>query len=450
MSAGYDTKIGVPDQPAPAKGGAGNAPTAFVTVGTGMFVALLAYAVVEFVRPQNVFNINASWFRPALMLSVVLFVYWIRTWGLKAIVGDRILLCICFICAMSVLWVPFATNNTAALRAAIAHATNLTVIVVPLGLFLVSAKRRSQFFNFWMLVQLYLAMFVIVGGRGPGGILQDENDMAFTLCMSLPFSYLLAQQHGISPSRKVALYVLTLVILLAIVLTHSRGGFVGLASVTLYLIYLSRNRIRNFFICLVLGLVALQFTPDSYFERVSTITDMEDTSINERLTAWRIGWAMLVDNPLFGVGPRNYPWNAFTYQRQLPDFERGGRGLGGRAAHSVWFTVFPEYGLVGGGAFVLMLVTMMRRLGRCERLLEPAVKAGDTEAEGDLLLARALKASMIGFLTSGTFISVFYYPQIWYTAGFVIALSRGVLGQYSVLPARSPETGAGARGFAHY
>ena len=122
--------------------------------------------------------------------------------------------------------------------------------------------------------------------------------------------------------------------------------------------------------------------------------------------------------------------------------------MAGRAAHSVWFTVFPEYGIVGGGIFIFMIVTMMRRLRRCEKLLEPRVRAGDNEPEGDLLLARALKASIIGFLTSGTFISVFYYPQLWYTAGFVIALSRDVFARYPAVPV-VPETEPRARGLAH-
>ena len=408
-------------------------------VGNGIFALLLAYCVIEFVRPQALLGSTPGWFRPALAISIVFFAWWIKRWGPKEVVADRMLTCIFLFVVMSAIWTPFALNNFSAMQTTIAHGIALGAVAIPLGRILVSRRRRSQFFFFWMLILLYLAVFVLANnGQGPGGVLQDENDMAFALSMGLPYPYLLSQQRGLSALKRAAYLGLALLIVFAIVSTHSRGGFLGMACVVLYLIYLSSHKIRNLIICGVLGLSVLMFAPDSYFQRIGTITDMEDSSINERLTTWRIAGAMFLDNPIVGVGPRNYPWHTTRYQQALPDFERGGRGLGGRAAHSVYFTVLPEYGIVGTGIFFVMLGTAMLRLGRCEKLLKPLALKGDAAADADLLLARAHKASIIAFLTAGAFISVFYYPQIWYTVGFVVALTRGVSAEYGLPP---PATG---------
>lgn len=400
-------------------------------VGAGVFALLLAYAVVEFVRPQAFLNITASWFRPALFLSALLCIYWVKRWGLKELVNDRILLYFFLLVLMGALWIPFAFNNYWAFQATKGQGMYLASTAVPLALFLVSRKRRRQFFTFWMLILFYLAAFVIWnGGQGPGGILEDENDMAFALCMGLPYPFFLAQQRNATALRRACCYGLALLILLAIVWTHSRGGFVGLTCVALYIIYLSRHKIRNFAILGMLGLCALQFAPDTYMNRISTITDAEDYSRTSRLTSWLIAWQIFADNPVVGVGPRNYPWHSGDYHRALRDYEPGAPVLAGRAAHSVYFTLLPEYGVLGTVLFFVMIATIFRRLGRCERVLEPRSLAGDDEADADLLLARAHKASLIGFLSTGTFISVLYYPQLWYTVGFVVALSRSVETNY--------------------
>lgn len=407
-------------------------------VGIGGLLLLLAYATVEFVRPQD-FVEPLSVLRPALVLTVLLSIYWVRTWGVKEIVGDKILVCVLLFLLLATLWIPFAANNFWAFQVTKSLWMYFLGATIPLGLYLTFGQRRRQFLGFWILIHLYLAVFVLAnGGRGPTGFLQDENDMAYALCMAIPYPFFLAQKRGMRTGARLALIALTLVLLAGIVSTHSRGGFIGLACIVLYVIYLSRNRIRNLAICLVLGTVAFLFVPDSYVERVGSITDTEDTSRNERLTSWRIGWQMFLDYPILGVGPSNYAWRSGEYHIALPDFEPGDPVIAGRAAHSLYFALLPEYGLVGSGVFFALLVTVMRRLNRCERVLMQPAQAGDGDAETNFLVARALRASIIGYLTAGAFISVLYYPQFWFTLGFVIALSRDVSARYGSQPNRVP------------
>lgn len=424
--------------PAPAgtQSATGTPPGA--AIGFGGLLLLLVSATVEFIRPQD-FVQPLSVVRPALVLAVLLSIYWVRTWGVKELFGDRILVYVLLFNLFATLWIPFTTNNFWAFQVTTSLWMYFLAATIPLGLYLTFGQRRRQFLAFWILIHLYLAVFVLANnGRGPTGFLQDENDMAYALCMAIPYPFFLAQKRGMRIGARLALIALTLVLLAGIVSTHSRGGFIGLACIVLYVIYLSRNRIRNLAICLVLGAVAFLFVPDSYVERVGSITDTEDTSRNERLTSWRIGWQMFLDYPILGVGPSNYAWRSGEYHVALPDYELGDPILAGRAAHSLYFALLPEYGLVGSGVFFALLVTVMRRLNRCERALMQPAQSGDGDAEANFLIARALKASIIGYLTAGAFISVLYYPQFWYTLGFVIALSRDVSARYGLQPNRAP------------
>jgi O-antigen ligase len=191
--------------------------------------------------------------------------------------------------------------------------------------------------------------------------------------------------------------------------------------------YLSKNKVRGLLFLLLLSVMAVQFVPDSYLERVGTITDAEDTSRTSRLRTWQLGWQIFLDHPILGVGPRNYPWHTLEYQVALPDYEPGEQILSGRAAHSLYFQMLPEYGLVGTGLFAALLLALMRRLNRCEEATLELLRQGSGDAETNLLVARAIKASIIAYLTTGAFISVLHYPHFWYTLGFVVALSRDVI-----------------------
>lgn len=415
-----------------------------VAISLGAFLLLVGYATIEFVRPQALLGLAGPFLRFGLLFSVLLFVFWVRKWGPRAAWSDQLLIYFCAFTLFSLLWVPFVTNNFVALHKTRALILLLVSATVPISLILVAPKWRIRFFSFWLFVHLYLSVYALTHeGRGPGGVVADENDMALTILMGLPFAYFLSQSREVTGVRRLCCYAVMLVMLAAIVSTHSRGGFVALVAVTLYILYLSRNRIRNLVVLGILGLMVLQFAPESYVERVNSISDTEDTSRVGRLTLWRVGWSMFLDHPVIGVGPGNFPSYAGVYHRALPDFDPAAKVLAGRAAHSLYFTLIPEYGLVGIILFYLIVTRMMRRLRGCEKMLGPHVDDGNIEAETNLLVAKAIRASLIVYLTAGTFLSVLYYPNLWYTMGFVIALSRDVERRYGSPPAKEALAGSG-------
>ena len=92
----------------------------------------------------------------------------------------------------------------------------------------------------------------------------------------------------------------------------------------------------------------------------------------------------------------------------------------GRAAHSLWFTLMPELGIIGIIIYFRLLLYNLKDIF--------VVKNKETENDEKLkylhALSLALIASLAGFFASATFISVLYYPHYWYLSGLIVAIAN--------------------------
>jgi O-antigen ligase len=145
--------------------------------------------------------------------------------------------------------------------------------------------------------------------------------------------------------RKIFWYVSAGVFVVGNVAAFSRGGFVGLLAVTIYLIYGSKRRISTLFFLGCFSLVVYLFAPSSYWGEMQTITDenVDKGTGKERWDSWKCGWEMFLDHPIIGVGARNFG----VWLRDYWPGDRNPDKMWGRVAHSFYFTVLPEMGLLG-------------------------------------------------------------------------------------------------------
>ena len=221
---------------------------------------------------------------------------------------------------------------------------------------------------------------------------------------------------------------------MALVSTGSRGGFLGLLAVGAYCWFYSPKKIMSLVVGLCLAGLVLIAAPQEYWDRIATITDdstMETGTAGQRMFTWGIGWEMFLANPILGVGQANFPWTLGEYL--------GGRtwqtkSLSGRQAHSLYFTLLPELGLVGVVIFGSMVYLNYRdtRVRQFRpRLRGPAVNA-DAEKDSQLnraaLYGNAILGGMIGYLVTSTFISTLWYPTFWIMMGLAVALKNTTQG----------------------
>jgi O-antigen ligase len=374
-----------------------------------LFHLTVLFLLLEFGRPQELVPILAPLHLPGLVTILL-----VPALALSRRIdfSDKQTRLFLLLLALMALHVPLAANNY---RALMGLKYMLITFLVYLGIVMSvdTLPKIRWFITLWLGVHLVLAIHGIAAqGRGVGGFLGDENDFAMTLNMIVPFSFFLAQGEP-QPAKKLLYTGLTGLFVLANIFTFSRGGFVGLLAVGLCCWLRSPKKLRSAVVIASLGLLVALYAREGYWERIQSGWEQGgDAGTGEdRLYMWKFGWKMFLDNPVIGVGQENFPV-------RFGDYEGEERLYGvtriWRAAHSLYFTLLPELGLVGGFIFVRMLYCIWKDLVAIRRSTAPTI----------LPYAHAMEASLIGFLVSSIFISTLYYPNFWVTMGFVVALRR--------------------------
>lgn len=395
-------------------------------------ILLLLYLVMEYGRPANPMKIP-------MLISIALFIFWVTAPNKRY--PPQL---VCFILLLGVIAVmgPFALNSFSIFWGFVGMAVQLLCICAPLMHFVNTMRKLRIFLGAWIAVFSYLALFgLFQEGVGPGGHVGDENDLALALNVVIPFAFAAmvgATRSGLARLAGATIFVLMIV---AVGATFSRGGFLGLVAVLLYCFFFLTKRKVLSLVLVGLAVLALRAAPASYLDRVNSIVDEMRGVEGEGVTGtgelrqeyWKIARGMFYANPVFGVGLDNYRWTISYYQPTEDVMDRIGRSFAGSAAHSLYFTMLAELGSAGSILFVLLIWYTVRDTGRILRTarrrdgpLDRHRATTDPGLREDLkaarLYAHAIRAALLGYLVSGTFLSVFTYPHFWLLVALTVAL----------------------------
>lgn len=391
------------------------------------FYLVLIYLMLEFGRPQEIIPGLRVLRLPGVVTALLAIALLVS--GRSRLSDKQTKLFMCLLALMAA-HVPFAVNNFWAFEGTRIMALTF-VVYLAIVTFVDSTEKFNTLINAWIGTHIYLAINgMLSGGRGIGGFLEDENDFALALNMIIPFGFFLAVGSK-GTIKRLMLLVVTGMFVVATVATFSRGGFIGLLAVGVYCWLRSPKKIRSSVLVALLILVMVQFAPGGYWESMQTIQEEIGGDVGtggERIYSWKAGWRMFLDHPVLGVGPQNFPWSFEGYE---PEEGYGGRSHGGRSAHSLYFTLLPELGIVGVLIFGGMLYCVFRDLRMVRRLgLRHEGEEAQQERARIGYLGLAAEGSLIGLLVTGTFISVLYYPNLWILMGFVVALRKAAVSAY--------------------
>lgn len=409
------------------------------------FALLLIYLFFEYGRPQSLFRPLAVLHAPALSAIVLAALLFLRG---KVRLTERQTLLFVLLLGLMVVHGPIAVNNYWALTVFIAMGLNF-VAYLALVHFVDDEERFGKLVEWWLRIHVLVAFVGILNkGTGAGGFLGDENDLCLTLNMVLPFPFFLAMSAPKSWKR-IYYIALACLFLFVIVLTESRGGFIGLAATGVYCWWKSKRKLLSATIVAVLVVFMALAAPSSYWDEVRSIAD-ENTEANPygtgaaRYYKWKVGWGLFLENPIIGVGQGNYPWNVHEHEQER-DLSFHQRSMAGRQAHSLYFTLMPELGLIGTVLFGSMVLLTFRDLRHSQKWRA----SSGTAADGALpvaALAMALEASLVGYLASGVFLSVLYYPNFWLLMGFALSLKKLIERSHGVAGRPGLSGGAKDRG----
>jgi len=379
--------------------------------------------MLEFGRPQDVVPGLGYLFLPMLTLIVISFML-VKSGNVNFSNKQTIL----FLPLLGLMVVhgPIAANNFAALMTFKGMSLNFIAYLAVIT-FVNSFRKMETLAGLWLGIHVFLSIIgTIKGGHGVGGWLGDENDFCMEINMVIPFAFFAIFSASSKVKKMTYLGLLSFYILTAM-LTLSRGGFIGMAAVGAFCWARSSRKVLAAFLVFLLISFILVAAPDKYWSEIASITDdqtKETGTGGERLYTWEVGWDMFLANPIIGVGQGNFPW---VFQEYEGGRQFNGRSIAGRAAHSAYFTLLPELGLVGACIFVSMLYFTRRDLLLIYRSYRNGAKEGmELEGTNDLkkayFYANAMQASLIAYLVSSIFISTLYYPSFWIMMGFVVAL----------------------------
>jgi O-antigen ligase len=378
-----------------------------------LFWAAMAYIVVTFLRPQDIFSLLEV-IRPGIPISVVLLVTTLALIPAQLAASGGTRLMFAFLAVIVVGGI--ATVNQYWWFMTLWSHTITTIffaVSVPV-LFRVSAY-RDRMVALFLISYDFLAIWALTHhGVGPGAFLGDENDAGVALGIGVCFAAFLVPA---ARSRKWKLVFISSALLCAaaIVSTGSRGGFLGLVVAAGAIAWFSRRLVLGLALACALAAVAYPFLPSGYVDkRLASANDPNDPSRTERLYGWRRGWEMFLDHPILGVGAANYAWRVGEYDSTPKAIEerQNRRSLGSRAAHSVYFQLLPETGLAGTVLYVALLIRSIRTGVRSSRnRSDSSIDAVDTA------VARVSAAGLVVLSVSGAFVSVLFYPHFWMLAG---------------------------------
>ena len=385
---------------------------------------LIAYFFFEYVRPQSSVTSIIGYFKIPMLLwiSLALIVLMRKK---SALSDKRIILMTIFVgfLAVSVL---FATNNFSAYK--VTKGMMLTLVSCYAIVVIIQDKESlKKFINSWVIINIIVALVIIRnGGTGPGGFLADENDAALLMVMALPFSWYMAQQLDISKKRKYFYWAGCILISVAVMATASRGGLVGYVAVVGMMFLWSAKPAKNIFMALAFGLlfggIAISFLPKEYVSDMETISDTEGGTAGLRLLHWTAASIMFTEHPILGVGAGNYPWNSQDYLHRSPYFKEGARGRAGRQAHSLYFTLIPETGLVG---IIILFFFLLVCYSQGITIRRAGTRKNKNKASPFIKLSiTSLLCSLVGYLSAGAFVSVLYYPVFWHLVALSVVISN--------------------------
>lgn len=318
------------------------------------------------------------------------------------------------------------------------------VILLFVFVVLILEKKLHVDFFLWCLVfsigfygGLEALKYVASGGghqiNGFGGhVLGDRNELALAFVMTLPVCFYLLGEYGKDNTIvRFGLMGVMCLLVMAVVGTQSRGGFLALLGLAGYLYVKSDRKILLTILAIGLVIGLSHLVSDEWTSRMDTISAAdEDSSFMGRVTAWKLSFIMAMDHPIFGGGFKSleyFPvWSQLSQDFFSYPFFYTGDALPNptraRAAHSIYFQVMGDHGFAGLAIFLSFIGVAFftaRRVG-----LEAAKHA---HTKWIATLAIMLQLCVFAYCLGGAGLSFAYFEVLYAICGLIIVLKTRIL-----------------------
>jgi probable O-glycosylation ligase (exosortase A-associated) len=242
----------------------------------------------------------------------------------------------------------------------------------------------------------------------PGSVIEDNNQLAVALTMTVPLMVWLAR---VDTRRWVrfAFYGAIVLVVASILGSHSRGAMVAIVAMSALLILKSERKLLFILIFVTGAGLASALMPAHFWDRMSTIRNYEqDASVQGRFNAWTTAIRIADARPT--GGGFDYT-GARSFAAWAPD------PANVKSSHSIYFQALGEHGWPG---FALFLGFWLLNWLACRQALRRW--RDDPQRSHLASLAAMLQVSLVGYLAGGAFVNIGYWDFPFYLAAVAFAL----------------------------
>ena len=205
------------------------------------------------------------------------------------------------------------------------------------------------------------------------------------------------------------------VILVSIPLSYLRNAWLGsLFGLGLVLGFKGKKVLILFLTVVVLVFSSLAMIEPGFRDRLKSLIDPEFSSNLDRIGMWKVSMDMLVENPILGVGPGNYPVSSEPYRMKY-------NVKGKSHPHNNLLSQMTDKGLLGLGVYLWLWVVFYTETWK-------AWKKSQSEKIRGVLVAGmgALAAFHVGGMFEGNFGDSEVAMMMWLIVGFSLwAIQEG-------------------------
>ena len=243
-----------------------------------------------------------------------------------------------------------------------------------------------------------------------GGIYANPNDLAFAIVLSMPFvlAFMITARNAVIK----ALWLCgMLVMVIAIFMTASRGGFVDLVicgSVTLYYFAIKGKRYYLIVATVLIGVAVMATVGGKLYDRFAALSGNSTTdqsaygSYEDRKYLMLRALDAIEHYPIFGIGARNFPTYSLIW----------------RDVHMTYLQICAEGGIAAMILYIMFFWRAFKNLITLRHMknLDPDI----------VLFVGALQSSLVGFVVGACFAPEAYQFFPYFAVAFTAALLQTV------------------------
>lgn len=385
------------------------------------YVGVFLFTLVVYFRPYELFPALSALSSMALVVALATVLIYLPT----QIVAEGTLTtfstevkCILFISLWALLTIPIAKSPADAWGTFDVYSKIVLIFIVMANTLRTRARLKGLMWlgvgvgvmHSFEAVSLYRqGIFKTDGSRvnvDSVGMFGNPNDLALHLAMFIPVAVALGVASKNKASKLVYFAAAGLMVAGNIV-TQSRGGFLGLIAVAGVLAWKlgKKQRVKVLSISAAVGLIVLIFAPGNYGMRILSIFNPSlDTSgsSDQRSELLKQSIIVTLRNPQ-GIGMGNFPIV----------------GTQNLHTHNAYTQVSSELGILALVAYVVMMVSPLKKLAAIERRMFAA-----NDFSWMYYISIGIQASLIGYMVSSFFGPVAYNWYVYYPIAYAICLRR--------------------------